>query len=103
MLQTRQAEPVKKTPPPCTVDILWAIPVLRLPRMWEVGVQPPCLSYGILIAAQLPGAHTVTGVEDGDYIDRTIGITPKRPDPALLFHKDNWIRVHESLSATTGQ
>lgn len=37
-----------------------------LPRPWEVGVQHPCLSYGIVIANPLPGAHTVTGAEDGE-------------------------------------
>lgn len=36
-----------------------------LPRPWEIGVQHPCLSYSILIANPLPGAHTVTA-EDGE-------------------------------------
>lgn len=36
-------------------------------------------------------------------IDRTIDITPKRPDPALFFPKEDWINIQESFSATTGQ
>jgi len=37
--------------------------LLHLPGRWERRVQPPCLSYGILIAAQLAGARTLTRVE----------------------------------------